>query len=329
MRSKIAWVLAAVVALPSVATASHMGLYVNDPLQHDLSGQVPEPDGLATSVLGPTLQNCVVAVLSAPGESAACGQAFAGTVAAGCTGLENGAPVRRLDGQCGLWTVGAPRPNGLSVPIVTPALGPGKIPAPISEPGTGVAGPRLRFLDGRLDGEFAQNPGGAGGTQVIDYNQLLAGLAAGMGPVPALTPLAPFASAVLPGDRDVWAWYGEWQDLNGNGVVDACYAACRGTTNEFVWLGSCPEYYGPRSVEAIEAGVCAEDPNPNATPPGTACGLSDVEELCAQTEITFWIWPGEHGGPGLLQDAPGVDAVEFVEQLVVGGDPCVPEHGYS
>ncbi|HEV8360794.1 MAG TPA: hypothetical protein VGR28_10110, partial [Candidatus Thermoplasmatota archaeon] len=329
MRHVLVALLGALVALPGAALATHMGQYANDPLERDLQGQVAEPDGVVTSVLGPRVANCVVELPSRDGFEGRCqgeprgtGLQPDGAIAPGCTGADaNSQPVRRLDGQCGLWDVGAPRPNGVWAPVAGPQLGPGRIAPPISERGMGAgaypgryAGP-VRFLDARLDADFVQNAATGGPTWVRDYNQLLQDLAGGgmtptpLGaPLPPAEPLQPFAGAVLPGQHYVWAWYGQWDDRNGNGVVDHCFGGCHpfdgAGINEFAWLGSCMAFEDLRVPEAISAGICIEDPNPNLDPPGMPCADPGSLLACAGTTMAIWVWPGNHHGNGMTGDMP-------------------------
>ena len=306
-------VLALVMLLPAPAMASHMSQYLWYPNSHDVVGTVAEPDFAATSVLGPRLANCVIDVPLGGIFSGGCGDdalrtSLGTTIAPGCTGTgRNGEPERRLPGQCGLWNIGS-SPQGNVV------LPPGTIPAPVSEPGMGsghfpgrYAG-TVRFLDGSLDSETTQNPGTGGPTNMVALNRYLRDL--GVGPW------------VLPGDNLLWAWYGDWTDLNGNGVVDACYQTCNDAMqNEFVWLGNCAAF-GPsgNAAYAVSHGYCQEDPNPNA-PGSRACDVASGENgPCAKARIDVWVFPGNHN-PGTLTDTPGEQVVDWTFRV---GDCSTP-----
>lgn len=297
-----ALVLAAVLLAP-VAGASHMGLQRGDPVQHDQQGRSDEPDGLRTSVLGPTLTNCVLE-LPGTGFAGRCLRdpvsrpGFAATLAPGCTGSDgDGQPLRREAGQCGLWTVGV-RDGGVQT---VPA---GVVPPPVSERGMGGAsapggytplkGSTLRFLDGRIDAASQ-----VATTFVLDVNHAGADLA-GLG------------DHVLPGDAIVWAWFGQWTDRNGNGVIDALTPGSAGpTANEFTWLGSCTGRDGARNPDVIAAGVCQEDPNPNLAPPGEACADPASTSPCAGATLVAWLFPGNHHSNALSGDAPGNQLVAW------------------
>ncbi|HEV8359516.1 MAG TPA: hypothetical protein VGR28_03570 [Candidatus Thermoplasmatota archaeon] len=336
--------LACTMAIPATALASHMGQYANNPLERDLQGQIPEPDGVVTSVLGFPVQNCVVELPVSGSFSGRCSLAQqatgtglqpTGAIAPGCTGDNDGAappvPLRKLDGQCGLYEIGL-RPNGVFAPVVGQQTGPGKIAPPVSEKGicrtlglgTGCQPGRyagtIRFLDDHLDFDSVQNAGTGGPTVVIDMNQLLIDLQrGGMSPasgvvLPAI-PNAPapapsssaLAQSVVPTQHFLWAWYGEWNDVNGNGVLDHClncHPFGDAGINEFTWLGACVSFEGPRNPDAIAVGICKEDGNPNLTPPGAPCADPNDFNGCAGTSMTSWIWPGNHHGNGHLGDQP-------------------------
>jgi hypothetical protein len=309
---RILSVAVAAVLLAPVASATHMQLYRNEAVQHDLQGSSREPDGLATAVLGPPLSNCVMDLPLGGVFGGRCGDdslriGLSDALAPGCTGDdEAGAPIAREAGRCGLWTIGV-RPTGQAV------VPPGTVGAPLGEPGMGgtaapgratsTKGSAVQFFDGRLDAAsqtattftFAQDPSTAG---------LL-------GP------------HVLPGDAIAWAWWGAWADRNGNGVIDHLTPGSGGpTANEFVWLGSCTARDGARNPDAIAAGVCAEDPNPNASPPGALCADPQSTAPCAGASVAVWVYPGNHHSNALTGDAPGNQVLHYAQQgLDCGGPP--------
>jgi hypothetical protein len=302
---------ALMMAVPSVAMASHMSQYLLFPVAHDLLGSVHEPDGQSTSVLGPTVSNCVVDLPLGGSFTGRCGDDALKTglgefIAPGCTGDDGeGGTVARQSGQCGLWVVGV-RPQ--SVPVVPP----GTVPAPASEQGLGAGqfpgrySGTVRFLDASIDQESTQNPGPAPGTSMTALNRFLD--EAGIG------------NWILPGDAMIWAWLGDWTDLNGNGVVDACFATCTlgwlsgSQQNEFVWLGNCLAFNGvPNALFATQNGFCKEDPNPNVAG-SHACAPLGSDGPCANAGMAFWLFPGNHN-PGVTSDSPGAQAVDFVLRL--------------
>jgi hypothetical protein len=306
--------IAAFVALPSAAFASHMGQYILYPVAHDAEGTVYEPDGASTSVLGPTVTNCVVDLPLGGGFSHKCGDDALKTglgelIAPGCTGDDGaGGPIARESGQCGIWTVGL-RPNSVAV------IPPGTVPAPISEQGMGAGkfpgrySGTVAFLDGAIDSDLTQNPGTGGPTNMVGLNRILREQGVG--------------NWVIPGDSMLWAWMGQWTDLNGNGVVDACFATCTAgaEVNEFVWWGNCLAFGpAPNAVFAVTNGYCAQDPNPNIQG-SRECDIAAGEEgPCANAGMSFWIFPGNHN-PGMATDTPGEQIVDFALRL---GDCSTP-----
>lgn len=304
----------AALLLPQPALAAHLSQYAWNPLTHDMMGMSFEPDGASTAVLGPTVRNCVIAT------AGACNDALAGgrVVAPGCTGPGG----RAVDGQCGLWTVGA-KPNSITV-VPT-----GTVPAPLSVQGAGRGhGPgilgRFTLVDGVLDSEHGQNPVTGGPVRVLGLQRLLQ--EAGMN------------AQVLPGQNMVWAWYGDFEDLNGNGVIDACHQTCSAAmANEFVWRGSCTEFAGGYNGDYAEAhGFCKQAPNPNVDG-SHACAPAE-EGPCANAHIAAWYFPGNHHGYA-LGDLPGRQVVRWVtrgfdcdtpptcddEAREVAGDPLLDD----
>jgi hypothetical protein len=314
-RTILAVGIACITLLPATALASHMGQYVLYPSSHDHQGTILEPDGATTSVLGPALANCVVDLPSGGGFSGVCGDdafktGLGETIAPGCTGDDGaGGPLRRENGRCGLWTVGL-RPNSVAI------IPPGTVPAPISEQGMGAGkfpgrySGTVRFLDGAVDNDITNNPGTGGPTNVISVGRYLRD--AGIG------------NWILPGSGYQWAWYGEFTDRNGNGVVDACHATCvvGAEENEFVWLGNCNAFPGVyNGPYAKGAGFCKEDPNPN-TLDAHECA-PDEAGPCAGTTIVFWVFPGNHHA-GIGVDLPGNQPLNYVLRLgdCIGPPTC-------
>jgi hypothetical protein len=315
MRKLLAATLFAVLVVPG-ALASHMSEYRYDAVQHDAQGTVPEPDGLSTTVLGPSLTNCVLELPRQGSFGGRCGDDAAGptglgtTLAPGCTGDDgDGNPIRREDGRCGLWTIGvgsAPTGGALST-------GGGVVPAPLSEPGMGAAqapgrhrGP-VRFLDGRITWTVPQLP--AGPSMSVDVARVLREVGVVDG-------------TVLPGEGLAWTWYGQWTDLNGNGVVDhfSPGTAGAGQSNEFAWLGGCAiSRDASRNPQAILDNLCIEDPNRNLVPPGTACADPASTSTCAGTSMAAWLFPGNHhadaNAAGHFVDMPGLQVVQWVVRL--------------
>jgi hypothetical protein len=299
-------ILAAALALPAPAMASHMGQYVLYPTSHDVLGTVAEPDFQATEVLGPRVMNCVVDLPLGGAFSGHCGDdalrtGLGETIAPGCTG-ENaeGTPAERLPGQCGLWTVGL-RPSSVAV------IPPGTVPPPISERGMsngqwpGRYAGAVRFLDGIIDQEAGNNPVTGGPTNTVALNRYLS--EAGLAP------------SILPGSTYIWAWFGEWTDHNHNGVVDACFATCTAgaEVNEFIWRGGCTSFFElPNHAFAEANGYCAQDPNPNALG-SHACEIGEGGP-CANAKMDFWMFPGNHN-PTFAGDMPGNQVLDWALRL--------------
>jgi hypothetical protein len=123
--------------------------------------------------------------------------------------------------------------------------------------------------------------------------------------------LAPVALGDVGADRlaasvGLWAWYGHWQDKNGNGVLDDHGPACTGSPeicnapwpeDEWTWVGNCLRYSGGPGW--ARPGLCKAEP----------------------TSLATWVWPGNHHAEawgsapdlghdlGLPADAPGHQAL--------------------
>lgn len=316
--------LALCVLLAPVSSASHMTEYRYNPVEHDDQGRSDEPDGESTSVLGGFLRQCMAEVPSKAGFEGRCsipldplpGQSR--VLAPGCTGEAEGQMVRRLSGQCGLWTVGVSdlKEGHTLIPPQT-------IPAPASEGGmlaarapgafTRTKDASIRFLDGHViwAPELQNN------YHQIELNRKLADVSGGSIP----------SGFVIPGENIVHVWYGQWSDRNGNGVIDHVTPGSAGATqNEFAWLGSCLNLgYTERDLGSIRSGLCIDDPNPNADPPGS-CSDLDSPEPCARTTLHAWLYPGNHHANGYLSDHPGSQIVLWVSRgLDCDGPPSCDE----
>lgn len=294
-------VLAMLLAAPG-AQASHMGMYSYTPVEHDDQGRSVEPDFASTAVLGPLVANRVVDAdldgVAVP--DSALPQPFPGisdVLAPGCWDDAG----RQPSGLCGLHTTGFSNPAGTVVPIVPSGLLGVEGMSGVLAPGafTPAKATRLRFLDARVE-----THAGPLGTY-LELNRKLDDASARAG-LPGL------ADAVV-GPSAVWAWYGQWQDKNGNGVIDSLYndPANQGPVqpdDEFVWYGNCmrfPQWPNPQSVAS---GFCAYD-----------------AEAAAGRVTTMWgfLFPGNHHGTcgGYTMnvfgcpypaDFPGRQAVHFL-----------------
>lgn len=302
--------IAAATLLPATALAGHITYYRFNPVEHDDQGRSDEPDGLSSAILGPVVAGCNVEV-PVGGFASRCNVASSAdgrVVAPGCTGDgPGGEPVRRQSGACGLWTIGA----GYTLNVVPPAT----VPPPLSELGQGgdrapgLAGSKqqaIRFLDTQVFWA-SQPPVSAPNTHQIALTRFLqdAGAATGLS--------LPLAHGIVPGDAIVHVWFGEWQDLNGNGVIDHFTPGSAGpSVNEFTWLGNCQGFLGERVPESVAMGLCEEDPNPNAVPAGVACADAASTEPCAKSSVFTWLWPGNHGANGFASDFPLSSVGNFV-----------------
>jgi hypothetical protein len=267
-------VLLALVALAAPAAGSHMGMYARNPVEHDDQGRVAEPDSQVTSVLGPTVRNRVVdANLDGIAvDDHALPQPFpgrTGVLAPGCTD-DTG---RQPSGLCGLWTVGAGIPVGATVTVVPPGLAGVRGMGGDAAPGafTPTKGSAVRFLDARI---HLQTP--YAWTATLDVNRKVddAAAPAGLGD----------PHAIVAGSAAVWAWYGRWQDKNGNGVVDSLADAPAlvyppaPPRDEFVWYGNCDQ--GP----------------PGGIPPlhHPWCALDSEARAGGRTRMFGFLFPGNH-----------------------------------
>jgi hypothetical protein len=223
----------ALAAIAPAAVASHASQYHTNPVERDDQGRSDEPDFQATSVLGPRLRNAVLDLdldgRAAPDEALPPPPGEADVVAPGCT-TDTG---RVFSGVCGVCTVGAfgAIPPG-ALGCVTADMGP--------PPGayTPTRNTRIRFLDVRHDA-MAQVPGY--GMVRLDVNHKTADLSND-----------PRIPSFVAGPGATWAWMGDWQDRNGNGVIDHS----NGPANEFVWRGDCTDFTGRRNPGPH----CATDP---------------------------------------------------------------------
>jgi hypothetical protein len=333
--------LALALALPGGALANHVEEYRYNPVEHDDQGRSDEPDFVSTSVLGPALDNCFLELPVAGAFHGACTrplpQPVAGQSAAlapGCTGAGvSGEPERKPSGLCGLWTV------GLTESMVSPTFfGPGLVApqmVPVAEQGLpGSAAPgaftptkasTVRFLDGHF--QMAIHAPFVAVNRYDGYHKLADARA-------LLGPAVPPSTLLLPGQQQNALWYGQWTDLNGNGVIDHVTPGSAGSTrNEYAWLGSCIDYEtGVYYAASIPAGLCIEDPNPNAAPPGRPCGATSSPSGCAATSVVAWHWPGNHhaiGGavagvaePGVPGDFPGQQLLHWFVDECAGYDGC-------
>lgn len=260
----LAAVLLAVLALP--AQAGHLGPYYYMPTEHDDQGSVVEPDFARTSVLGPMVTNKVVdadldgyavADDALPRPFPGLGQ----VIAPGCTDDAG----RRPNGLCGLWTSGAGTPTGAAVRLLPSGMAGVRGMGGDAAPGafTPTKADRVRFLDARV------TLSGAPYGPYLDVNRKLDEGA---------------RLATLGGHRDVavgpsafWAWYGLWQDRNGNGVVDVHEGNPPGPANtEFVWFGNCTP-----DAPHTEIWWCRDD----------------VEKVAGgRTRMWGYLFPGNHHG---------------------------------
>jgi hypothetical protein len=330
MQRRILAVVALVLTMmvPATALAGHITYYRYVAVEHDDQGTILEPDGLGTGILGPEVAGCNVELPGALGGFASRCNLDAGSgkvIAPGCTGDGPDGPVRRLSGQCGLWTIGVGTPDA---PNVVP---PQSIPAPVTEAGMagdaapGLAGSKsvaIRFLDTQIFS--AVQPQGIGvvtNTHQIDMEAKFREIArvTGIG--------VPGQGSQPPGDAIVHVWFGEWRDLNGNGVLDHFTPGTAGASqNEFTWLGNCQGFTGQREPTAVTSGICKEDPNPNAVPPGRPCADPDSPVACAGASVLTWIWPGNHGANGFASDFPGSAVGGFVLGLGDCDAACQDEY---
>jgi hypothetical protein len=198
--------------LPGGALAAHPGpmtSYTNYAVEHDDQGRSFEPDGLITSVLGPTVSNSVAdPSLTGTGVLDALlpptPPLHSNLIAPGCSDDFG----RQTSGLCAMGIIagmtGADAPGRFSLTKTTP----------------------VRFLDARVS-LAPPGPTNQGTGLSVDLNAKFVDLGLIPTPVPDFTVVGP---------TSVWAWHGLWTDLNGNGVIDTGNVAA---TNEFTWEGTC------------------------------------------------------------------------------------------
>lgn len=304
-------------AIPG-AGATHLSQYLFNPVEHDDSGRSMEPDFFATSVFGPALADQTIDInvdglteldSALPGTPPGHSQ----VVAPGCTDSAG----RQPSGMCGLWTVGA-GDTGIIVPEVGPVPGvPPGVQGTSGMDGNSAPGRfslskthQVGFLDARVDLEFYSPLGPA---VYVDYNSKLrdTGVRDALGGIESNLGGGGGTGYILPGPAGLWAWYGIWQDKNGNGVVDLFSGpapSLASPDNEFRFQGKCTQVNGQEA------------------PPGQAycIGAPDLQMGVA------W-YPGNHHGycvnalvgpecPATsLADYPGRQAVCF--SLILAGNP--------
>ncbi|MCA1812642.1 MAG: hypothetical protein LC624_01670 [Halobacteriales archaeon] len=296
-------------ALPVPAMATHMSQYRWTPTSHDDLGRSDEPNFVGTtSILGPAVGDKVV---DANRDGAAEAYAVGAPVAPGCTDNDG----RQPSGLCGLYSIGAGNANSPANPVVPPHTAGTQGMGGNAAPGrfTSTKDITVRLLDMRSD--FQLNPP-AGGSVYFDYSHAI-------GDTPAAGVLAAAGAsnlALLPGGTAHWAWFGDWTDRNGNGVIDAIgdQAGNVDASNEFVWAGNCVQFNG------------------QPCPPGQQYAL----KLATPVSMPMWIFPGSHHayclqaavGPecGLVgtADIPARNAVCFANDVgaiatgpVIGAGP--------
>jgi hypothetical protein len=311
-----ALLLATLVLAPAGAATTSMGPYARDPVAHDDLGSVAEPDRRTTSVLGVALANRVVdhdldGVASPDGVFG-----LRGPLAPGCTDDTGRQPA----GACGLHSSGAGSWVGVNLGLLRPGLAGTSGMTGSAAPGsfTPTKATQVRFLDARIT---TQLPWGSGGYYDVNRRLAESGTSAALaGLDPALA--GPFAT----GSAGAWAWYGTWQDKNGNGVID--HLADLGEHDEddpswqvpageeFRWSGNCLDFDGGFRPASVAKGYCALDRE-------AAQG--------ATTRMVAWLYPGNHhatcGGaldplhvtcPLVPADAPGRQGLHL---LAAAGAP--------
>jgi hypothetical protein len=233
-------------------------------------------------------------------------------IAPGCSATgEGGLPVRDMDGQCGLWTIGVRAyvdvytSSGTNLQVVRPGLVGVRGMDGNAAPGafTPTKSTTIRLLDGELTTTLPQRMMVAYPMVAGDVLDALVG-----------EDVAPVLHTYYGPTYVDWAWYGDWTDANGNGVIDTFMPGTAAGANEFVWLGSCNEFPGTFEPESIARGLCREDPNPHSVPPGRPCGSEPLDPGCAATTMTTWLWPGNHpdGGSVLSNSLPGNQVLSWV-----------------
>lgn len=260
-------------AAPLASAGGHNALYVLT-TEHDDGGRSVEPDfpGI-TSVLGIAVsERDVDANLDGVAETHDVGR----DVAPGCTDDSGRRPsglcfLHWRTGQLGLPQVGVPGMTGNSAPGgFTPTK-------------AGV----VRFMDLQvyLDPLRA----------LVDVNRKLddSNLR------PLLRQADPnFGNQIAPPSAGFHMWYGNWQDKNGNGVLDAdgnALTTAEQARNEWQWLGQCKTFTGGDS--AVPDWVC---------------------HIQLPSDIYVWAYPGNHhastnGGVALFSpaDVPGQQLLCF------------------
>ncbi|MCA1814084.1 MAG: hypothetical protein LC624_09055 [Halobacteriales archaeon] len=261
--------LALVLALPVPAMASHMSQYRYTPTSHDDLGRSDEPNFAgATGLLGPAVSDRVI---DANRDGLAEGYAVGAPAAPGCTDDAG----REPSGLCGLWSVGLGEYTAKQVVPYHTAGTQGM--SGNAAPGrfTPTKQDTVRLLDGRVDMDLAP-AGGTGGAVYFDANHAFSDSPAG-----GVLAAAGAGPTILPGGSGIWAWYGDWTDKNGNGVIDELESPDPqdpggvDASNEFVWYGNCVGYQGAPPLDG--QAYCVDDPVPGTTLP-------------------VWIVPGNHHG---------------------------------
>jgi hypothetical protein len=295
----------------STAAASHLGSYAYTPVERDDQGRSVEPDFASTSVLGPFVENRVVdadrdGVATPDGALPQPFPGRTGHIAPGCTD-DTG---RRPSGLCGLYTAGLAMPLGATARVLAAGLagvqGMGGDAAPGAFTPTKATQVRL------LDAQVALSASSAG-TSYVEVNRKLDDAFAPPGTEMALAE----PPALIAGTSALWAWYGKWQDKNGNGVIDSFYDAPAFSFpplpphEEFQWFGNCRQFGGGAAPPSAAVGLCAYDAE-------AAAGST--------TAMHGFLYPSNHhsycGGaldqfscsPYIPADLPGRQVVHFLGQ---------------
>jgi hypothetical protein len=271
--------LAVVLALPMPALATHMSAYKFLPTEHDDLGRSDEPNFLGgTCVLSgnpctPLVERVIdtnldgIAEVFVPGVDPDGAGPRQAVLAPGCWDDQG----RQTSGLCGLWTIGAGDPN------VSPNSGNVLPPHTVGTVGMSGGVPNrfgdravaVRFLD--ATSQIQINPP-AGGSKYIDVNHKLKdnGVSAQLrGINPDLG-----GEALFPGGTSIWAWYGDWTDKNGNGVVDdltTCGSNCTDPDTEFTWRGQCIQFNN--QPMPVGGQYCIQEPG---------------------ATLPVWVYPGDH-----------------------------------
>jgi hypothetical protein len=279
--------------LPAVQ-ASHFQAYGNYPDGHDDIGSSNEPDFRGTtSILGvPVNERVIDTNLDGIAEPTGNFPNNGKVLAPGCTD-DTG---RQPNGMCGLWTIGAMNGEGTESGLGFPP----RFLGVESGPGPSIVGKaKVRILDQKAVADYAA-PGT--GTNFVDFNKKVqdSGLRT------ALQGIDPNVGGdFLAYSMAHFAWYGSWEDKNGNGVIDHLQAGINPQNgnpvmnpgNEFQWYGNCKAFDGTTNI----GWHCADE---SATAPG------------GSVELAAYIYPGNHhaycgaliaGQASNLCDKVGVD----------------------